>query len=177
VVYVIGLPGSGKTTMVNEAVERSGVGFPVLDVRVPHVRHGGLWHIGRPREDFGGTDTLSMSIQPHAIRWLDEIQSECDVLVGEGDRLANGAFFDACPNLTVVHLDTSLATARERVYSRARTLRRPPQNESWWKGRATKVHNLLTRYEVITLDGELPPEELADEFCALAGIEASSRAK
>jgi len=168
VVYVIGLPGSGKTTMVNWAVEQVGIpAVPVLDVPVPHVRYGWLWHVGRPRADFGGTDTLSMSIQPKAIRWLGEIESECGVLVAEGDRLANGKFFDVCPNLTIVHLDTPLDEAHRRATDRAATLGREPQSDTWWRGRATKVANLVARYEVVTLDGKLPPDMLADEFYSL----------
>jgi len=183
VVYVIGLPGSGKTTMVERAVSMlmpGMLGTPVLDVPVPHVRYGGLWHIGKPRPDFGGTDTLSMSIQPKAIHWLSEIETECELLVGEGDRLANAGFLDACPNLTLVHLDTPLEYARWRATVRARGLNRPVQDESWWKGRATKVRNLVQWREVVTLDGTMPAYLLAEQFADVlskAGSDSSQVAK
>jgi len=182
VVYVIGLPGSGKTTMVERAVDLLAE-HPVVIIdrgTVPHVRLDyWLWHIGRPRADFGGTDTLSMSIQPRAIRWLDEIRHECDVLVGEGDRLANAAFFAACPELTIVHLDVPLELARFRANVRADQMKRPRQNESWWKGRATKVANLVRTHRVETFDGTLPSYLLAEELADVlaAGSDSSQAAK
>lgn len=185
-VYVVGVPGSGKTTLVNAALK-------LLDLRpvteaiapIPHVRHGTLWHLGRHRDPFGGTDTLAMNIQPKAIRWVlslginehvldpaDVAEHVPSVLLGEGDRLANPAFFEACPNLTVVHLDTPYVEARNRASIRARATGNKPQDESWWKGRVTKVNNLVNSRRTLRLDGTQPVAENATVLAELLCGEA-----
>jgi hypothetical protein len=166
VLYVIGLPGSGKTSMVEAALEMTCMPpKPMLEEPVPHTRYDDwLWHIGKPRDAFGGTDTLSMGIQPTAIRWVGDIDGECDVLLGEGDRLANDGFFAACPNLTIIYLDTPLWLARQRGADRAESLGRKPQDASWWKGRVTKVDNLIARHRYVHYDGRLPLYALAGDL-------------
>ncbi|HSV39804.1 MAG TPA: P-loop-containing protein [Nocardioidaceae bacterium] len=184
VLYVIGLPGCGKTTMVETALEITCMApTPVLDGPVPHVRYDDwLWVIGKPRDDFGGTDTLSMGIQPKAIEWIANLPLNIDyaepvtgyaptavpdVLLGEGDRLANRGFFATCPNLTIIYLDTPIWLARQRMADRAEALGRKPQNESWWKGRVTKVDNLIGGLPHLRFDGRLPPYALGADLADL----------
>lgn len=183
-VYVVGLPGAGKTTVVDLALKLLDL-TPVVEhiVPVPHVRHGTLWHLGRHRFPFGGTDTLSMSISPKAIQWVTKLASHNDglggpdccgicpavpsVLLGEGDRLAHKAFFAACPALTVVWLDTPFVVAMDQAKLRARAQGVDPQDASWWKGRATKVRNLVISRPVTRLDGTRPAAESAADLAAL----------
>lgn len=170
-VYVVGIPGSGKTTLVTDALALAGLGAGVETPEpIPHVRYGFVWHLGRHRDPFGGTDTLAMNINPKAIDFMrclagDPAASnlglhyaaiqfrEPTVVVGEGDRLANTRFFAACPNLTVVWLDTPIPEARARAARRAAEQGTAEQPIAWWKGRVTKIANLVSSRPVTRLDG------------------------
>jgi hypothetical protein len=124
-----------------------------------HTDYGWLKVLGRRRDGFGGTDALSMSVQPAVIEWV--WRRPADAILGEGDRLANGKFFAAVPDLTIIYLDTPVEVARRRMAERADRLGKPMQNEPWWKGRMTKVDNLIARWPHVRYDGTLPPAELA----------------
>lgn len=163
VVYVIGYPGSGKTTLVRAALKLlDREVFIPARAPVPHEQYGDIWHLGVDRPPFGGTDALSMSIQPKAIAMLEEltIRGDCATLVGEGDRLANVAYFAAVRNnnhpLSVVYLEIDPALARARVHDRATAFGGPAQTFAWWKGRITKTNNLVNARPVIRLDATLP---------------------
>lgn len=170
VVYVIGAPGAGKTTMVTGALALLGREPITLARPVPHVRYGDIWHLGRHREQFGGTDSLSMSIQPQVTEWLHQMtQANTEtprVLIGEGDRLANNKFFDtihACGhNLTLIHLDLPPTTARQRAINRGTN-----QPITWWKGRLTKVNNLVSTRRTTTYNATDHPTTLARQLATL----------
>ena len=103
-VYLIGAPGAGKTTLMAEALgEPSGAQASPI----PHLLYpSGVVQIGAVRDAFAGTDALSMNIQPDVLRWLESRPGQ--VVVGEGDRLSNGGFFAGVAwagyRLVVVHL-------------------------------------------------------------------------
>jgi hypothetical protein len=181
VIYIVGIPGSGKTSMVDGALRRLHASAEFIDHPIPHTRYDGwLWHLGSPRANFGGTDTLSMSIQPRVIEWLPQAEADgCDLLLGEGDRLANNKFFRRCPKLTLVYLDTPLSLARHRAAYRAVELGSGQQAESWWKGRVTKVDGLVGGNPHIRLDGRQSSDALAAELVTMlvAGRDRSSAAK
>lgn len=160
---MIGLPGCGKTTMTDGAVDSLLLSGVERDKPFAHTDYGWLVALGRRRDGFGGTDALSMSIQPTVIEWIwrTRYTTQVDEVLGEGDRLANGKFFAAVPELTVIYLDTPVEVARQRMAERADRLGKPLQNEPWWKGRMTKVDNLIARWPHVRYDGTLPAAELA----------------
>lgn len=173
-IYLVGVPGSGKTTALDAAVDMVAPEPPeVVRDPVPHVRYGPLWYLGVRREAFGGTDALSMSISPKAVAWLPEV--EASVLVGEGDRLATTKFLLAWPERTIIWLDTPIKTCRERAAARAAALGRPEQEFSWWKGRATKVTNLVARVPHVRIDGTMQPAAIRNELAQI--IEAALRSQ
>lgn len=155
--YLIGVPGSGKTTLTNATFAGTD---PVLrtDAPVPHMEYApGRVQLGLPREGHGGTDALSMSIAPKVVEQLRE--GDWEYVFAEGDRLASESFFrqaiEAGWDLRVVWLLTDLGEAARRRQERGST-----QNEGWIKGRTTKVYNLGRRYAAVTLDGSLPMDSL-----------------
>lgn len=166
--YLVGVPGAGKSTLV-EAVTAGVPRKAATLASVPVVVYdGGMVELGRRRDSFSGTDALSMSIQPKAINLLT-ILAGADAawhrLFGEGDRLANLNFLlaarEAGWHVTLLHLDVPEEVAAER-----RRERGSKQTETWLKGRRTKVARLVTNaravgFDVRTIDGTPQVSDIA----------------
>jgi hypothetical protein len=129
----------------------------------------GCIQLGKVRDNgFSGTDALGMAINPRAIEFVESRPAH--VVLGEGDRLANGGFLSAADRagiLTVVWIDVPPEIARERARERALRLGTKEQTESWWKGRYTKTSRLAGGWPHIRIDGTGHPETVAQ---ALADI-------
>ncbi len=156
--YLIGVPGAGKTTVLRSAL----ASLPYKPLTQPAgvkrcVYANGLVLLGMWRDDFSGTDALPMNALYPVVEWLRTVRPSR--VVGEGDRLGNRVFFNAARqmgyDLTVALLDCSEALARRRCEERG-----SHQNETWWKGRLTKVANLRDEATLI-LPAERPVCELA----------------
>lgn len=167
-VYVIGEPGAGKTT----AVEAVCAPYTPIDLENP-IPHRAWMDgatlafvtLGRHRPPFSGTDTLGMSIQPAATRWLAHDASPATVLA-EGDRLGNAKFFramiDAGRDVTIVHL-----AVPEDLAATRRAARGTEQNATWLAGRRTKVANLTNSHPHVTIDGTRPVDQIAADLTML----------
>jgi energy-coupling factor transporter ATP-binding protein EcfA2 len=170
--YLIGQPGAGKTTLLRKALE----GCNPHNIVKPFAHR--LYHqngvapteeigvqLGHDRFPFGGTDTLSMAVQPRVVEWLRETQYTH--LVAEGDRLGNEKFFrsvrDLGFTLTVGWLSTPDRVAAERRAYRAGVCGTAAQNPAWLKGRVNKVLKLAHAWATPEwcLDGNSTAEELA----------------
>jgi hypothetical protein len=160
-VYLIGEPGSGKTTLMAELVGR--LEWKQEAEPIPHIWYGDgvACQIGVRREGFAGTDGLSMSIQPKAVAWI--LNRPATLVLAEGDRLANDGFFKAAKRagyaLWLVYLNLPPELAVERRAARGST-----QNATWLAGRVTKVKRLAERWYHLTLPAEEPPEALVDRL-------------
>lgn len=150
--YVVGEPGSGKTTLVESLT----AGWPRQEFDKPlgHVLfpEPGVVELGRRREGgFSGTDALSMSAITVAEPWVQDVFFPTDLLLAEGDRLAVDRFFQALLDggwtLHVAWLDVPAYLAAERRAARAAAAGSELQKESWVAGRRTKVMNLVSRWE------------------------------
>lgn len=144
-VYLVGEPGVGKTTVMNELSSHYDVG-PAVRLR------GQLWgepltgggasgvRLGRTRGTFSGTDALGMSVNPDAVAWAAEDTLPA-IVFGEGARLANEKFLFtlAMRAKTLVVLLTA-ANAAER-----RRERGSDQNPTWIKGRATASYRIFEK--------------------------------
>jgi hypothetical protein len=135
--YVLGEPGVGKSTFV-EYITR-GIGWESAELPVPFRRYDcGVWELGKRRREYSGTDALAMNAQPAVEQLLEGVSPA--LILAEGDRLANAKFFHRAEELgytlhTVTLLGSEIAAAQ-------RTLRGSKQDESWLRGRQTKVRRL-----------------------------------
>lgn len=162
--YLIGEPGAGKTTLIKKLTE------PLMPSRKKSpFAHTYWWNdrsaiveLGERRPGgFGGTDSLSMSVQPKVLNWLETHNTH---VFGEGDRLANGKFFTGVTaldwDLTVAYLEVPAELAAERRAQRAVELGTEPQNAKWVQGRRTKVLRLVDDWATVILQGEASEETL-----------------
>lgn len=165
-VYLIGEPGSGKSTAMRAAIELCGW-RSTGEVKIPNLRwteYAGqegktVAQLGLGGGLFPGTDRLGMGCQPVAIDWLRSVPAA--LVLGEGDRLATDAFFRAATevsHLTVCVMSTTPEAAAERRAARGTT-----QSETWLKGRRTKVARLVSAWCAVEVRGAM---ELADILCA-----------
>lgn len=167
-IYAVGVPGAGKTTLIEALLEDSGE--PELETHpfAHRLYPDGSVLLGKPGV-FGGTDTLSMSVQPKVLEWLAGQWKGCGTVWGEGDRLGGLGFLQAARDtssvdlVTLVWLDLPPEVAAER-----RRARGTEQNESWVRGRETKVRRVVESWSALggdlcRLDARLAPDELADD--------------
>lgn len=144
--YVIGEPGTGKSTLVEQLT--AGYEAQERDVPFAHRWHPGTFpeavvELGARRDQFGGTDALAMNVQPRVEQYL--ATTEHNLVLAEGDRLANPKFFDAA-----IEAGWKLLIARLYVKPRTALARRQArgsrQDASWVKSRATKVERLAATF-------------------------------
>jgi hypothetical protein len=161
-VYLIGAPGVGKSTVMAELTE----GLPRVPRSEPfahdwlHERIDGFLkppvavELGARREAFSGTDALGMAVNPRACEWIG--LAPAPLVLGEGDRLANARFLGAAQRagyaVTLAYLVAGSKTLEQRRAARGST-----QSEQWIKGRVTKADNLAARgreegWRVIRID-------------------------
>lgn len=192
--YIIGVPGSGKSSLVRAWAALPAVAGaqrrPKPFAHEVYYRHrqGVAWlaqscQIGGHHLTFPGTDRLSMSVQPKAIEWLEG--APFPYVFGEGDRLATDGFFQALERITngewhLIFLDTPEELAKERRMIRAEQTG-AKQNESWLAGRRTKTERLRHAWphRVIEIDGTAPRNQqvqtLAESDVFAWGLETPAR--
>jgi len=169
-VYVLGGPGSGKSTTVRTILD----GVRLLPAEPVDARHrllvgqrfasGSGLYLGKRGGKFPGTDRLSMAAAPEAIRWAASAPLP-DVVVGEGARLGTFDFLHALAarsDLLVVLLrcDPDVLAARYAQRGSA-------QNDAWVRGRFKAAENAAGRLReagvgVVSIDTSArPPEAVA----------------
>ena len=170
--YVIGQPGAGKSTAVRSALAhlpRTSRPKPLAHTvyATEDGRDIAAIQLGVDRQDFPGTDTLSMGVFPVAVDFLKSYPAP--VVIGEGDRLASKKFFEeavlAGYRVNVILIDTPDQLAGDRRAARGST-----QNETWLKGRITKTANLTEHYRPVSIDGAQAPEAVAAQLRECFGL-------
>ena len=141
-IYLIGIPGTGKSTVMKQFMDRfdDWKAERVIDLLDTHIS-GNVRVLGKYEEGetFSGTDRLSMAVAPKAIEWAQTKPSE--YVVGEGDRLNNKGFFHAFEERVIIHLTVSDAE-RERRYAE----RGSNQPEKFIQTCRTKCANILEEF-------------------------------
>ena len=141
-VYLIGIPGTGKSTVMKEFMRHfDWKQERVTDLLDTHIC-GSVRVLGKYEEGetFSGTDRLSMAVAPKAIEWAETRPDE--IVFGEGDRLNNKGFFEACkPELHILHLTVS-DEEREKRYKK----RGSEQPEKFIQTCRTKCKNIVESF-------------------------------
>lgn len=149
--YVVGVPGVGKSTLVSALTKDWSYTQATKPVAHAIYEEPGVVELGKKREGFPGTDTLSMSAITLVDPWVREEWWPQDLLLGEGDRLAVDRMFTALEeggwNLVIAYLWDDEGLAGDRRIARAAALGTPLQNKIWLRGRETKVAKLVERWQ------------------------------
>lgn len=155
IIFIIGEPGSGKTTLMRRLMNEVG-GFephfkeyPLID----YHRSGNVYILGKYEDGelFAGTDRLSMACQPNAVQFLSELPEDSVVLI-EGDRLGNRSFIEHCESkyaTMIVYLKTKPETRTLRFDERG-----SEQTEQFLKSRETKLKNLRSNFNLMLITHE-----------------------
>lgn len=151
-VYIIGAPGSGKSTRMSELLDGWKVGpyvrFTAREMFGHYLSHpveGYGAYLGHLRPEYPGTDALSLSVAPQANIWLERTLPllGLDWIFGEGARLGHMGFLTElaeCTDLTVIYLTVDPEEAARRRVARGGKL----LSEQFCKTQTTKAHNVAT---------------------------------
>jgi GTPase SAR1 family protein len=163
VVYLIGVAGVGKSTTVKELTNEWSLRMEApkpFAHRHYDTPHGRGIVLGKDVEPFGGTDTLSWTAINHVGDFFNACaQRNVQLIIGEGDRFANGRFFDeasAHGTLLLFSLEAPDDVTEDRRQVRATTFNTPLQNATWIAGRKTKTTTLAERYGAFPIDATQP---------------------
>ena len=164
VIAIFGEPGSGKSTLMKRLMDELGISREVHnDVKlVPYHNKDNIYVLGKYEEGetFGGTDKMSMAVQPEAVKFLAS-RSASEVVLFEGDRLCTGSFLEECVDkydTTIVYLKTNKETRTERYAERGSN-----QDETWLKGRESKINNIRSNFVLQMNMIEFNHETLEDQ--------------
>ena len=161
-----GVPCSGKTTVMRHVISRLGQGkIQKIGILVYQLHESSKCIVlgSYAKAEFGGTDRLSMAVQPVALgviqAWASDPNMKDWTILFEGDRLFNSSFIESLNKIdglkcVFVMLHASEKTQKERHKDRGDT-----QPETWLKGRITKSKRLQESVEGLTV---LKNESLED---------------
>lgn len=147
----------------------------MVEVRDKPFKHtiyeDGTVELGYRRPQFGGTDALSLGVQPKVVEWFKGIaSSHRHLVVAEGDRLANRKFFREIQaigwELKLVYISVPELVAKNRAWKRGSR-----QDDAWYKGRITKVRNLVNdsiwENTGLWISGNQEPKAVASQLRAV----------
>jgi hypothetical protein len=147
-IYIVGGPGSGKSTLMAQLLDGWSVGpytrwcREVFGHYLEHPEEGRGAYLGHLRPTYPGTDALSLSAAPRVLEWMEALPLlGLDWVFGEGARLSHMGFLSAladCTDLTVIYLRVDPEEAARRRLARGGKM----LSESYCKIATSKAHNV-----------------------------------
>jgi len=177
IIGIGGEPATGKTTLMIDLVKKNTCGIKPQRKKLKSCKFtvydsAQLIVLGvyDDKQTFGGTDRLSMAVQPDAklliTKLLKDKYYQNFTILFEGDRLFNLSFIDwlksITPNLILFVLTTENKTLQQRHINR-----RDSQSSSWLNGRKTKITRIINNHKNIKL---LPNNNYHQQSDNLANI-------
>jgi len=184
IVYLLGVAGSGKTTLINAITAqwqfRQLINRPIAHQHWIAPTLGRCVTLGKQHPVFGGTDTLSFA----AIEQVDNLltalgKHNVALVLGEGDRFANQRFIDTARShgtTLVFYLTAHDDLIAERRRDRARQHGLKEQNATWINGRLSKHKRLAKANDAIYLNASQPPTTLATQLLEYVNLCHQDRA-
>ncbi|RJQ26106.1 hypothetical protein C4577_04190 [Candidatus Parcubacteria bacterium] len=153
-----GVPASGKTTVMRKVVKELGKGKICKTGTLVYQRHDNTKTIvlgSYAKAGFGGTDILSMGVQPTAVAMINAWASEENMdgwrILFEGDRLFNGSFIAELEKIKNLDCKWMMLEASDKAQEERHKKRGDTQSETWLKGRITKANKLKESINGITV--------------------------
>jgi len=163
IIAVGGEPGSGKSTLMWKLINHYQP-KPMYEAYklVPYLQKDNIYFLGKYEEGevFSGTDRMSMAVQPEAIKFLNTLD-EHSIVLYEGDRLFTSSFLEDCAakySLEIIYLSTLKEVRTARYAERGSN-----QNETWLRGRESKIGNILTNFDLMFLTEKFLNNNLDDQ--------------
>lgn len=147
VIYIAGVPASGKSTMfkrVREQLFGDATEFKEGKVRGLQTTDGHYIMLGVfDGTTFEGTDKLSMTVIDDAIAYVKKLSASREryVIFVEGDRLFNYRFLSETRALLL------LLDANEIVLKNRHIARGDMQTDTFLRSRRSKVENFISKYK------------------------------
>ena len=163
--FILGEPGVGKTTTVRHLVPellpdssrtRTEIEKPKWTICGTTVLAGHY-----RGQTFDGADTVPYTGAKAALEyWREHLLPRAELTIFDGDRFSTQPSLDfvRATGVTVVGARLMLP---EGVIEKRRAERGSKQNETWLKGRATKVMNFAAKIEAFPVSTSFPPAQVA----------------
>lgn len=165
IVAMGGEPATGKSTIVRKLMEgRSWTKHEPEKLVVCHYDvSADLQIVGDysdPDHKFPGTDRLSMAVQPQALKFFKEAQSN---ILFEGDRLFNMSLLEEVASWPDVELKIYIITADKSIKEGRHQGRADTQDDQFKKAKETKTERIMSNFmlmDLISVAKNNTPEDL-----------------
>ena len=160
ILALIGEPATGKSSIARNLIRELSLGEPLSYGLLRGTQHHKqkiiVFGLYPENEIFGGTDRLSMAVQPDAEKFLRYIH-DWNIFF-EGDRLGNIKFLSFCKMVCETKIISLKCSSQTKLHRHLK--RNDTQSDRFLKSRQTKIRN-ITEYFV---DVEVETNETAADL-------------